>query len=53
MVVVSDSSSGVTSCQKWDVEKRVEACEAVVHQLLEDFYAFVRNLAARDTDVFY
>ena len=46
-------TSGVTSCQKWDVEKRVEVCEALVHQLQEDFYASVRDVAARDTCVFH
>ena len=53
MVVVSNSSSGVTSCQKWDVKKRVEAYEAVVHQSQEDFHAFVRHVAACDTGVFH
>ena len=53
MVVVSDPSSGVTSCQKWDVKKRVETHEAVVHQSQEDFHAFLRNLAARYTSVFH
>ena len=52
-VVVSNSSSGVTSCQKQDVEERVEACEAVVHQLQEDFNGLVRNLAARHIGVFH
>ena len=52
-VVVSNSSSSVTSCQKQDVEKRVEACEAVVHQLQEDFNGLVRNLAARHIAVFH
>ena len=51
MVVVSNSSSGVTGCRKWDVEKGVEAYTAVVHQSQEDVYAFVRN--ACDTGVFH
>ena len=53
MVVVSNSSAGVIGCQKWDVEKRLEACNAVVHQLQEDFYGLVRDVAARDNDVFH
>ena len=42
-VVVTNPLSGVTSCQKWDVEKRVEAYEAVVHQLQEDFNGLVAS----------
>ena len=51
--MVSKSSLGVTGCQKWDVEKRVEVYEAVVHQSQEDFNGLVRNLAARHIGVFH
>ena len=39
------------AAKKQDVEKRVEAYEAVVHQ--EDFHAFIRDVDARDTGDFH